>query len=87
MRIVEIKNITRRDVPLYYRMHYSGIAVLELVGKNIDCRINFSVETKPTGAKEISITKVDVVDYPLIPLKKELKRFIGTLDSGGGLPV
>ncbi|MDR1057935.1 MAG: hypothetical protein LBL43_00150 [Treponema sp.] len=87
MRIIEIKNITRKDVPLYYRMHYSGIAVLELVNRNIDCCIDFSVETKPTGVKEISITKVDVVDYPLIPLKKELKQFIGALDSGGGLPV
>jgi hypothetical protein len=87
MKIIEIKNITRKDVPLYYRMHYSGIAVLEMVNKNIDCPIDFSVETKPTGAKEISITRVDKVDYPLIPLKKKLKQFIGSLDSGGGLPV
>jgi hypothetical protein len=87
MKIVEIKNIIRKDVPLYYRMHYSGIAVLELIDKNIDCHIDFSVETKPTGAREISITRIDTVDYPLIPLKRELKNFIGSLDSGGVLPV
>jgi hypothetical protein len=87
MRVIEIKNIHRKDVPLYYRMHYSGIAVLELIDKPVECRIDFSVETKPTGSKEISITRIDTVDYPLIPLKRELKKFIGSLDSEGGLPV
>jgi hypothetical protein len=87
MKVIEIKDIIRKDVPLYYRMHYSGTAVLELVNKNIDCHIDFSVETKATGAREISITRIDAVDYPLIPLKRELKKFLGSLDSGGALPV
>ncbi|MDR3167483.1 MAG: hypothetical protein LBT93_06020 [Treponema sp.] len=86
MKILEIKNIIRKDVPIYYRRHFSGIAILELVNKSIERRIDFMIETKPTGAKEISLSVSDPVDYPLTPLIKELKTFVIDLDDRGGLP-
>ena len=87
MRILEIKKIERKDVPIYYRRHYSGIAVLEFVSSNVEVPLDFQIEHKPTGQKETSITLAQKVDYPLIPLQKELKKFIGDLDSNGLLPV
>ncbi|MDR0689362.1 MAG: hypothetical protein LBG08_03715 [Spirochaetaceae bacterium] len=86
MKIVEIKDIIRKDVPIYYRRHFSGVAILELVNKRIERRIDFMIETKPTGEKEISLSLSDPVDYPLAPLIKELKTFVGDLDNNGGLP-
>ena len=87
MKIIEIKNLSRKDVPIYYRRLYSGIVVLELINKIIvDVPLDFQIELKPTGHVEIFITLMEEVDYPLVPLKKELKRFIGTLDSDGKLP-
>jgi len=87
MKVLEIKNLARKDVPIYYRRLYSGIAVLDLIKEIIDVPLDFQIEHKPTGHIEISITsKIEEVDYPLIPLKKEIKRFIGTLDSSGKLP-
>jgi hypothetical protein len=86
MKVLSIKNVSRKDVPIYYRRLYSGVAVLELVKDPVERRIDFSIETKPTGAKEIAVTLVDAVDYPLIPLNRELKKFIDHLDVNGGLP-
>lgn len=86
MKILSLKNVIRKDVPIYYRRLFSGVAVLELIKEPVERRIDFSIETKPTGAKEITITFIDAVDYPLIPLKRELKKFIDHLDVSGGLP-
>jgi hypothetical protein len=86
MKILEIKDITRKDVPIYYRRLYTGVAVVELVGKSQDVRLDFSIEHKPTGHKEILITLTDKVDYPLVPLNSALKKHIDDLDSSGALP-
>ena len=87
MRISEIKNIERKDVPIYYRRLYSGVAVIELVNKLVEIPLDFQLEHKPTGQTEISITLSQSVDYPLVPLQKELKKFIGELESSGKLTV
>ena len=86
MKVVEIKNAIRKDVPIYYRRLYTGIAVLELVNKTVEVPLDFQIEHKPTGQIEITLTSMGEVDYPLVPLQKELKQFIGALDSGGKLP-
>ena len=86
MKVVEIKNIVMKDVPIYYRRLYKGTAVLELLGKPVELSLDFQVEHMPTGQTEISITSMDEIDYPRVPLQKELKTFIGTLDSSGKLP-
>ncbi|MDR0497091.1 MAG: hypothetical protein LBH42_05710 [Treponema sp.] len=86
MKISEIKNIVRKDVPIYYRRLYTGIAVIELVNKPIDIPLDFQIEQKPTGQIDISLTFNEKIDYPLVPLQKELKQFIANLDSSGKLP-
>jgi len=87
MKIITIKDTIRKDVPIYYRMLYTGVAVIELNKGPQNFRIDFSIETKPTGQKEISITFIDAVDYPLVPLTKELKQYISQLDANEGLPL
>ena len=87
MKVIEIKDLTRKDVPIYYRRFYSGSVVLELMnGVVVDIALSFQIEHKPTGHVEILITSMGEVDYPLVPLKRELKLFIGNLDSSGQLP-
>lgn len=86
MKILELKNIVRKDFPIYYRRLYSCIAVIELINKPIEAAMAFQIETKPAGDTEVTITSIEEVDYPLLPLKKELKKIIGDLDSSGSLP-
>jgi hypothetical protein len=87
MRILEVKDIVRKDVPIYYRRLYTGLAILELTGKTVECGLEFTLETKPTGLNEVIINSMDPVDYPLLPLKKEMQKFISTLDENGRLPA
>ena len=86
MKVLEIKNIVRKDVPIYYRRLYSSIVLMELINKQAEVDLDFQIETKPTGMSEITITSMGKVDYPLVPLQKEIKRFIGELDSSRQLP-
>lgn len=86
MKIIVIKDIVRKDVPIYYRKLYTGVAVLELTKGPNDYRIDFAIEYKPTGQKDISVTFLDDLDYPLLPLIKELKKHIDGMESGGILP-
>jgi hypothetical protein len=86
MKIIEIRNAVRKDGPIYYRRLYTGIAVVELIDKPVEIPLDFQIEHKPTGHIEITILSMGEVDYPIVPLKKELKTFIGSLDTAGKLP-
>jgi hypothetical protein len=87
MKVLQVKDIERKDVPIYYRRFFSGILVLELLNKPVERAIDFTIETKPTGVRDILVTLAEPVDYPLIPLMKEVKKYLNELDDSGGLPI
>ena len=87
MQITEIKDVVRKDMPIYYRRFYSGIAVMQMINKLVEFNLDFQIEQKPTGQMEIALSLNQNVDYPLVPLQRELKKFIGALDSEGKLPT
>jgi len=86
MKIITLKDMIRKDVPIYYRKLYTSVAVIELNGKQNEYRIDFSMEIKPTGQKEFNVNFIDAVDYPLVPLVKDLKQYIAELEAADGLP-
>ena len=86
MKVVTIKDMIRKDVPIYYRKLYTGVAVIDMSKGPEDYRIDFIIEYKPTGQKEIIVTFLDKIDYPLIPLNRELKQYIDDMEAGGNLP-
>jgi hypothetical protein len=86
VKILEIKNIVRKDVPIYYRRLYSGDGVVEFMNGAVEIPVEFRIEHLPTGQTEISVTFPQKVDYPLVPLVKEFRNFISALDSKGKLP-
>ena len=85
MKVTEIREVVRKDVPIYYRRIYTAVARLELLGSEVDKRVEFSIEPKPTGAKEIGVQFLDQLDYPLVPVVKEMKDFILAMDRSGAL--
>jgi len=86
MKVINIKDMIRKDVPIYYRKLYTGVAVIEFNKGPEDFRIDFSIEIKPTGHKEVNVSFIDAIDYPLIPVTKELKQLITQLEDDDGLP-
>ena len=86
MKVITVKDIVRKDVPIYYRLLFTGVAVIELTKDPEEYRIDFSVEIKPTGQKEIVVSFLDDIHYPLLPVVKELKTYIDTMHTNGTLP-
>jgi hypothetical protein len=86
MKIAEIKNLVRKDVPIYYRRLFTGIIVVDLINETVERNINFTVETKPSGVNEVIINELESIEYPLLPLTKAIKNHISVLDESGGLP-
>jgi hypothetical protein len=87
MTVTEIRGLKRNDSPIYYRMLYEGVAVLEFAGKSNECKIDFVIETKPTGQRDITISFVTEPDFPLIPLKSAIKEKIEELYKSDKLPA
>jgi len=86
MKLNQIADIIKKNVPLHYRNEYTANAVFDLAdGKSLSRRIEFIVEMSPIGSKDIRINFVDPIDYPLVPILKSLKDEITVLDRKGSL--
>ncbi len=86
MTLVEIKDITRKDLPIYYRRVFLGTAVIELQDRLMESRVEFIIETQPTGFKEISVTLLDVIEFPLVSIISGIRDRVSLLDKDGRLP-
>ena len=86
MRIIAIRNVERKDAPIYYRLAYTGIATIELSTGTNNYRVDFTIEMTPLGGKKIAATFLDGIDYPLVPVMKAMKDFIEAAHANGELP-
>ncbi len=86
MRIVELLNISRKETPLLYRRVYTAQAVFESPRGRAEKDVQFTVEHRPVGGVDIQVDRIDSLDYPLIPVVRELKTYIADLDKKGSLP-
>ena len=87
MEIVRIRDIVRRDVPLYYRNKYNAIAHINLTEKKlVNINIEFAIEVTPISGKEYSIEDMEEMDYPTLPVKQALIEEIKKYDREGLLP-
>lgn len=86
MKVHGINNLTKKDIPLYYRNDYEGVGDVELPpgGRRL-IPIEFTVEMKPTGDKVIDVKLKEQIDYPLLPLVRALKETIKNMESNGEL--
>ena len=86
MKLLKIKNIEKRNLPLYYRNEYIANSEFILFGETlIEIPLSFSIEMLPTGEKLIDIKLKDSVDYPIVPILKVLKKEILILEKEGNL--
>lgn len=86
MTILDITDIIRKENFIYYRREFSAVAHIDLPGRPCTGKIEFTIETAPTGKKEIKVRTIDPFDYPLIPLVQKLRESISSLEREGKLP-
>lgn len=86
MRVISIKNIIRKDIPLHYREEFSGLAVLnDMRSIESECKIEFSLERTAFGKNQVEVKFTKVPDYPIIPAIRTLKEFILIMEKEGKL--
>ncbi len=86
MHIRELRNLKRKDLPLAYRRTFTADAVFE--GKNSGQRtqaVEFDLEQDARGSTSISVRLVGEAQYPIIPLMRELRAYISSLNAEGKL--
>ncbi|HDQ14491.1 MAG TPA: hypothetical protein ENN41_06730 [Sediminispirochaeta sp.] len=86
MKVLHIKDIQKKNVPLHYRNEFKGSAMLEFSPqRREEAPIEFSVEHQATGEVDISARVLNKINYPLVPVLKSLKEYIRTLEREGKL--
>ena len=86
MKVVELQNLEREDVQIFYIRKYTATAVRDLTARSANVDISFSIEMDPLGCKNFSLTINSPIDYPLIPLRKSILDYITNLEVEGKLP-
>ena len=86
MRVVELQNLVREDVQIFYIRKYAATAVLDLTARTANVEIEFSIEMNSFGNKEISLSIKTQIDYPLIPIRKSIIEYLTNLEHEGKLP-
>ena len=86
MRVVELQNLAREDVQIFYIRKYTATAVLDLTARTANVDISFSIEMDPLGCKNFSLSIKTQIDYSLIPIRKTILDYITNLEVEGKLP-
>ncbi|MDR1786672.1 MAG: hypothetical protein LBR23_09475 [Spirochaetaceae bacterium] len=87
MKVIDLKDITRKDSAVYYRRYFSARAVLDLPGGAAEAPVEFAIETSPLSQKTVTVKVDGQVDYPLLPVINELKALVLSRDEAGALPL
>lgn len=86
MKVVELANLQREDVQIFYIRKYAATAVLELTARTANVDIEFSIEMNSFGNKDFTLSIKSQIDYPLIPIRKTILEYITNLEMEGKLP-
>ena len=88
MKVLDLQSIQRDEFGLYYRRIFTAEVVLELLSKTVKAPITFIIETSPLGTKtiDVDIDANNLLNYPLLPVRSAIKKYIQELDSQGSLP-
>ncbi len=87
MIVKDIVGIEKKNSLIYYREEFSGIAIYHILGKVQKGNIEFLVEADPMGNKNIILNLIDKPDYPLLPIRRDLKKIIQHLIDTSSLPL
>ena len=86
MKVVELANLQREDVQIFYIRKYAATAVLDLTARTANVDIEFSIEMNSFGNKDFTLSIKNQIDYPLIPIRKTILEYITNLEQEGKLP-
>jgi len=86
MEILELKDISKKNLAILYRREFTAVAAINHIGSSVqEKRIDFSIEHLPIGGTKVKVSFLDSIDYPLLPALKSVKNYITDLEKQGRL--
>lgn len=86
MKVLEIRDIKKKNIPLHYRNEFKASAIFEYKNqKREESPVEFTLEHSATGTIDISVRILNKLNYPLLPALKSLKAHIRDLEKQGKL--
>jgi hypothetical protein len=86
MRVVELRELSRRDSPVFYIKELTAIAVVEWNQKQCESDIAITLEHKPLGPPDVRVHILDAVEGPTLPLIHAIKDYVVDMERSGRLP-
>lgn len=86
MKIVELKELERKNGELHYRKIYTAKAVFQFPQEMIERPIEITIEHTPLGQVQSKVVLKEPISYPLLPVLKELSAYALDLYRKGQLP-
>jgi hypothetical protein len=85
MRVVELKELNRKEAPIHYIRQFTAVALLESNDARAEAEVAFTLEGKAVGPPELSLRVLDPIEWPLLPVMRVLREHIMQLESAGRL--
>lgn len=86
MKVVELRELSRRESPVHYIKELTAVAVIEWNEKRSESDIAITLEHKPVGPPEVHISLLEAVDWPALPVIHAIKEYVIELERAGRLP-
>jgi hypothetical protein len=86
MRVVELRDLCRRDSPVHYIKELTAVAVIEWNERRSESDISITLEHKPLGPPEVRVHLLDAVEWPTLSVIHTIKDYVLDMESRGRLP-
>jgi hypothetical protein len=86
MKVVELRELSRRDSPVFYIKELTAVAVVEWGTRLSESDIAITLEHKPLGPPDVRVHLLDAVEWPTLPVIHAIKDYVTDLERSGRLP-
>jgi hypothetical protein len=86
MRVVELRDLARRDSPLHYIKELTAVAVIEYDERQSESDVSITLEHGPLGPPDVRIHLLDALEFPALSVIHAIKDYVVEMERSGRLP-
>lgn len=86
MKVVELRDLNRRESPVHYIKELTAVAVIEWNQRQSESDVSITLEHRPLGPPDVRVHLLDAVDWPVLPVIHAIQEYVVDLERTGRLP-
>ena len=86
MKVVELRDLARRDSPVHYIKELTAVAVIEWNERQSESDISITLEHGPLGPPDVRVRLLDAVELPTLSVIHAIKDLVVEMERSGRLP-